>query len=203
MRITALIVALLLAAGCSTSNGNDNGDEPEEAVAENPQQVEDNDDSAPAAGPGELEHDPREKLSMWSREGLTAQDRMEDLKEQRDDFEPGTTLWAETDHEIPARLTEEGDERTSTPGALLSELTEALRLTDALGQDVWEQTTRVFYEDDDHVTGMIMQWGIKDDSMAGTDFRVRMGRDDDGWFVAEVEQRFHCARGVTEDQLCL
>lgn len=215
MRMTALLLVVLLAAGCSTTEERDDA-EAEEAIAESPAQP---DTPEPPEGPVEADtppqpggeaqdqrvtdHDPREKLPMWSREGLTAQDRMEDLKERADDADPATTPWQETDYEVPEELTEEGDERAGTPGALLGELAESFRLTDALGHDVWEQTTRVFYENDEHVTGIILQWGIKDDAVAGRDFRVRMTRDDDGWFVEEVDQRAHCARGVTDDDLCL
>lgn len=45
-------------------------------------------------------------------------------------------------------------------------------------------------------------WGIGDDAVAGDDYRFTLARDVDGWFVAAMERRLHCLRGVSRD-LCV
>jgi len=62
---------------------------------------------------------------------------------------------------------------------------------------VWEQTTRVFVDGSDGATGVVLQWGLLDDAVAGRDYRVSMRRAADMWRVERVEQRFHCRRGVS------
>ena len=64
-------------------------------------------------------------------------------------------------------------------------------------------TARIWRAEDDAI-GVILNWGLQDDSVAGHDFRIHMRRDaDGGWMVERLEERFHCARGVTADGLCI
>jgi len=44
--------------------------------------------------------------------------------------------------------------------------------------------------------------GAADDSIAGVEYRFTLRRSVDGWFVAAMEQRTHCRRGVSGD-LCV
>lgn len=50
-------------------------------------------------------------------------------------------------------------------------------------------------------TGWIDVTGAADDAVSGEEIRVRLGRDDGGWFVEPVGQaRARCARGVEETE---
>lgn len=120
-------------------------------------------------------------------------------------FEPGTTPWEETP--VPDGFGE-GQAAYDSAGALLTALAEDLA-AQQLGGDVWEVTTRVLFDppeaglDAEAATGAILQWGFLDDAVAGSDHRVALRRGDDGWFVASAEQRSRCARGVSDDGLCV
>lgn len=201
MRIITVLLVVLLAAGCSTSSSNQAGAQSVD-VAEGATDHEECADES-SQPDHKTTDDPRTKLQLWSREGLVTQDRMEVLKGQRDDVDPESTVWQETDYEIPEKLRQEGQQRAQTPGSLAQEVVAALGLSDALGVEVWEQTIRVFQEETDRATAVIFRWGLKDDSVAGADLRLRMEMDEDGWYVVEAHDRFHCARGTANDELCL
>jgi hypothetical protein len=130
---------------------------------------------------------------------------MEELKKTADpEFgTPASTEWRASQMEIPENLASAHDEGPTNPGTLLFELSRELRLNDALGVDVWEQTFRVHQEaDSDSAEGVILRWGIKDDSLVGMDMRAKMSVDGDNWYVEELEERAHCRRGVN-DGMCI
>lgn len=195
MRRIAILMVILLAAGCTTPKQQDE----EEAVASEPAELETVEEPAPE------QVDPAPAgASMWSEEGLEAQPRLEELAQQTppDMGTPATTDWRSSNHEIPSDLGRRTEGGPTSPGTLITALSRELRFDDALGVDVWEQTTRVHQEDDDRATAVILRWGVKDDSLAGMDLRVQMATANDVWFVEELEERFHCRRGVS-DGLCL
>ena len=51
-------------------------------------------------------------------------------------------------------------------------------------------------------SAIIMMWGLKDDSVVGRDYLLVLRQHQGNWYVAEVQERFHCARGVVDD-ICL
>jgi hypothetical protein len=143
---------------------------------------------------------------LWRRDGLEAQPRLADLRSRIPPdlgHTPATTAWQPTRRELPASLADPDRAQADAPGIILYRLIEAWNLHEALGQDVWEHTARVHIDADDHAYGVVLAWGLQDDALAGTDLRVRMRRQDAGWFVTEVDERYQCARGVTEDGLCI
>ena len=193
------LFALMLVAGCSTSSDNEEADEVEHAVDQVEQGDEVGEEEQAVAADGDEPAVP--EAPLWSEEGLEVQPRTGDLGDEMD-REPGSTEWRDSDRPVPTRLAEGGD-GAGAPASLLRELIEELRLDAGLGTEFWEQTTRIHREDDDRAIGLVMQWGLKDDSMAGMDLRVRMIRDDEAWVVEGLDERFHCRRGVTDDGLCL
>lgn len=209
--------ALSLAWGCSTSTEqeNDGSEEAAEEQAEAKAAVEEGETDEGEAGQAQAgdEGDQADegpgapRAELWSDDGLDTQDRMDQLREEarQSDMEqePESTPWETSEREVPDELAGPDGEGAQTPGALLFELASELRLNQGLGAEVWEQTARVLSEDDEQAVGVIMQWGFKDDSLAGSDLRVHMERGDEGWVVAEMEERFHCRRGVTDDGMCL
>ena len=116
-----------------------------------------------------------------------------------DEWEPGATEWEAYD--VPDAVQGTYD----TPGAVMAALAAE---TDAsqLGQDQWETTIRVLYDEDDEdlAYGAMLSWGFLDDSVAGRDVRITITRTADGWEPGGAEQRFQCLRGVTDDgELCV
>lgn len=141
---------------------------------------------------------------QWDRAGLEVQPRLAAYRGQLPgdlSYEPGTTAWRETQHEIPPSLTVSGD-REDSPGLLLQALITDLDLMQSLGRSLWEQTQRLYLEDG-RAVGVVLQWGLQDDAIQGRDYRVWMSEDARGWYVERVEIRYHCGRGVNDKGLCL
>ena len=134
----------------------------------------------------------------WSREGLDVQPEMALLKRRTSvttGYTPATTAWMPLPSEIEAG-------QAPSPGALLMGVITSQHWADILGDAVWEQTTRVLVDESGVATGVVLQWGLMDDAVAGRDFRVSMRRTGDTWKVDGVERRFHCRRGVSAGGQC-
>jgi hypothetical protein len=147
----------------------------------------------PAAGTSEA-------TALWTLEGVVSQPRMEDGAHRAAaiaaGYAPGSTAWREARASAPAGT-------HPTPGALLHSVVAALDWPAALGQDAWELTSRVWRDGEHQAVGVALLWGLMDDSVLGHDVRVHMVPGGDGWRVARLEERFHCGRGVSDDDLCL
>ena len=185
------LVLLALAAACDRGR--------ERAVRTPPVAAADSTaQRAPAAAP------PADAMvaDAWSRTALEEQPQMTSLRRRTpaDIGAPATTPW----RSVPA--SEVGvvkdSARSATPGALMGELVHTFGWGDVLGQAAWEQTSRVWLEDESHAAGIVMQWGFQDDAVAGRDRLVRMERRGGRWAVLGVQQREHCARRVTGAGLC-
>jgi hypothetical protein len=134
----------------------------------------------------------------WSAESLDVQSRMALLERRTSPetgYRPGTSPWTPIPDEVQAM-------QAATPGSLLMRVVSSQHWADALGDAMWEQTTRVLIDERGLATGVVLQWGMMDDAVAGRDFRVSMKRIGDAWAVAGVERRFHCRRGVSPGGQC-
>lgn len=140
---------------------------------------------------------------MWSTAGLTDQPRMPELIEGAREFgfTPGSTRWRQSPRELPAQFTMQGSTWES-PGALVTAFVPALRIGDPLGQELWEVTIRALAREGDQATAAVLLWGFKDDSVIGKDYLLSLRLHQGRWYVAEVQERHHCSRGVVDD-LCL
>lgn len=143
-----------------------------------------------------------EQTAQWSGEGLESQPRLELLRERSRElgFEPGTTPWRAAPDAM--RQAAADTVAAASPGAAASRLAAALGWTEQLGDAAWEQTTRVWFADEDRAIVVVLQWGLLDDAVAGHDLRVELRRVDGAWQVETVEERFHCQRRVTDEGLC-
>jgi hypothetical protein len=141
---------------------------------------------------------------FWSAEGLTNQPRLAEYatRAQGMGFAPGSTRWRPSAVAIPAQFTQPLSTWPS-PGALAAGLVSDLNLGEPLGQDAWEATVRVLMPEAGQASAIIMVWGLKDDSVAGRDYLFVLRQHQGKWYVAEVQERFHCYRGVTADDICL
>jgi hypothetical protein len=139
---------------------------------------------------------------LWSRDGLAAQPRLDELVQRIPPdlgWEPATTPWHAARRDAPEELQTVGAE---SPGDLLYRLAVAWDWAASLGRDVWEHTLRIHQADDEHAVGAVLAWGLQDDALAGSDLRVQMRREGAAWRIIAIEERHHCARGVTGDGLC-
>ncbi len=148
----------------------------------------------------------RQEAPLWSRAGLEAQPRMEWLRERVPaelGYSPATTPWRPVRRGAAGGLARLESARAASSGRLLARAAGALDEDGPLGAEVWERTTRVWDDGGDVAVGIILEWGLRDDAIAGRDYRVHMRRDASAWTLERVEERFHCGRGVTEDGLCI
>lgn len=144
-----------------------------------------------------------EQPAMGTAEALTHQPRAEfpDPEDHPMGWEPGTTEWRET--EVPDGFGP-GEAAYDRPGELVVAVAGA-RYGDWLDLDAWEVTARVLLPEGElpetahTATGAVLAYGFKDDAVAGTDLRLELARDADGWHVTAAEQRDHCMRGVGAD----
>jgi len=142
--------------------------------------------------------------TAWTREGLEEQPGLDALRRGSSaslGYEPGVTPWQEISY--PPSTEDPSARLPDAPGAVLAHVAESLGWMDLLGEEVWEQTLRVWLPDPDEAVGVVLQWGMRDDAVAGRDLRAHMMRVDGAWRVERVEQRFLCRRGVSEAGVCV
>lgn len=135
--------------------------------------------------------------STWDEDDLFHQPRMQEFKALAREygFLPRSTAWQPTDLD-PLNLS------SGTPGELLAAFTLHL-INERLCLECLDVTVRTLKIRPDQALGAILVWGFEDDSVLGADFRVTMALvEAEDWRVTRVEQRFHCARGGSEE-LCL
>ena len=214
--ICLVCLALVLAWGCSTSQDQENGESQEvaqeeaeaegalEEGAQDDEPVEGEEASGDDEAAAEAEGAPSVDLGDdGTDEKLENEKRLEEMQKRAEEsemgHEPDVTPWRDSRRQIPESLARGGDDLADSPQALLSALDAEFRM----GDEVSDHSTKIQREDDSQAVGLIMQWGFKDDSMAGADLRVHMEHGDGGWFVTELEERAYCRRGLSDDGLCL
>lgn len=135
----------------------------------------------------------------WTPEGLTDQLRtLFPPSDPPEGWTPGTTDWEPFD--LPDGFADAVHEELGLVGVALLEVLEG----PALGLNAWESTVRALPDDDpDRGEVAVLSWGIADDAVQGRDVRVTVTRSADGWQAEGAEVRHHCARGVTDDDLCV
>lgn len=161
--------------------------------------------AAPASAEAQPEDSAATDAAPWSSDALAAQPRLEQLRRSVPEglgYTPGTTAWRDAQLDLPDALTSAAS-AAQAPGALLTSVIAAAGWLDAVGEDVWEATMRIGREDDASALAVVLLWGLRDDAVAGHDFRVHMARGPNGWYVTGIEERFHCSRGVDPGGLCL
>lgn len=114
---------------------------------------------------------------------------------------PETTSWMPADPGLSEQFLIGAVAGWKTPGELILALATELRSADWLGTEgSVELRLSALETAPDRAVGVIMQWGMADDSVAGADYRITMRKDNAGWLVEQVELRYHAARGVRDDR---
>jgi hypothetical protein len=144
-----------------------------------------------------------EPAGDWTAEGLEAQPRMAALQEEapgQTGYVPGTTPWRPAGGALPVAAPPPGV--AATPGAYLGWLAQERGWHELIGDAAWEETLRILPRGEDAATGVVLQWGMKDDAVAGRDMRVRLRLKGGAWHAESVEERFHCRRRLGPDGQC-
>ncbi|MCD8508632.1 MAG: hypothetical protein LRY73_01105 [Bacillus sp. (in: Bacteria)] len=115
--------------------------------------------------------------------------------------EPGTTDWRPYSGDGGQGFSE-GESTFAAPGDLVYEWIGEATIPNSWGE-VDETAVRVRQDGEDAAEAIILHWGFKDDSIRGTDYLLEMRQSDNVWYIESIEERNHCGRGVTEDDICL
>ncbi|CAM3911889.1 hypothetical protein [Alkalicoccus chagannorensis] len=120
-----------------------------------------------------------------------------DPPEGMDDWEPGSTAWMDADMEIDDAFASGTSAYTSPERLVFDWMSEAGWFD---GTDAFDETAVRSRHEDAGAEVLVLQWGLRDDALAGEDFRFHMEEVDGAWGIAGVEQRLHCRRGITEEE---
>ncbi|MGD6776604.1 hypothetical protein [Sutcliffiella horikoshii] len=128
---------------------------------------------------------------------------IDDSLAKENGWEKGVTNWREWDGEYDLALGS-ANQSWESPGVLMNAWMLDVGSSNGLGMDVWEINTRIGFSDENIAEGYIMSYGMRDDSIAGSDIKLTMLKENDFWYVEKAEVRYRCSRGVSEEEdLCL
>lgn len=117
-------------------------------------------------------------------------------------WEKGVTNWREWNGEYDQALGTP-NQTWEAPGLLMNAWMLDVATSNGLGMDIWEINTRIDFKNAVKAEGYIMSYGMRDDSVAGSDIKLTMLKENEFWYVEKGEVRYRCSRGVSEDDLCL
>lgn len=113
------------------------------------------------------------------------------------------TNWRKVEDEFDKSLSSP-NEAWENPGKLLLAFMTDIEVSNFLGQDIWEVNSRIEFSDENNAQGYIMSYGFFDDSIAGSDIKLKMKKENGFWYIESAEEREHCSRGLSEKGgLCL
>ena len=113
-------------------------------------------------------------------------------------YSPGSTPWHTID--VPGPAQDSFPHADSALSTLLVEL--------GLTFGTWRSQFREFSlrtlpsESDSELALSLLAWGTEDDAVIGREYRALFLLDERGWRVARLEERWHCARGIS-GSLCI
>lgn len=212
-RLFALFLIGVLVSGCSnTENHQEKVTDLENEIAEVYAQLEEKEMEIETLSQtyaeeekGEFITIPKDQVPLlWKDVDAQLWDYLiDDSLAKENGWEKGVTDWREWDGGFNPTLGS-ANQTWGSPGVLMNAWMLDVGLSNGLGMDVWEINTRVDFSDEVMAEGYIMSYGMQDDSVAGSDIKLTMLKENDFWYVKKAEVRFRCSRGVSEDEdLCL
>lgn len=208
-----LIVVGVLLSGCSNSDGHqEKVADLEKEVAEVYAQLEDKEMELETVSQkpeeeetGEFFIIPKDQVPrLWRDVDAQLWDYLIDHSmAEENGWRKGVTNWREWDGEFEETLGS-ANQIWENPGVLMNAWMLDVEISYGLGTDVWEINTRIDYSAEGKADGYIMSYGMRDDSVSGSDIKLTMLKEKDFWYVEKAEVRERCSRGVSEDkELCL
>ncbi|UAL46867.1 hypothetical protein K7887_18685 [Sutcliffiella horikoshii] len=211
-RLFALFLIGVLVSGCSnTENHQEKVTELENEIAEVYAQLEEKEMEIETLSQPSMEEETGEFITipkdqvplLWRDVDAQLWDYLiNDSLAEENGWEKGITNWREWDGEYDQALGS-ANQTWESPGVLMNAWMLDVGLSNGLGMDVWEINTRIDFSDEAIAEGYIMSYGMRDDSVSGSDIKLSMLKENDFWYVEKAEVRFRCSRGVSEDDLCL
>ncbi|SDO19661.1 hypothetical protein [Alkalicoccus daliensis] len=123
--------------------------------------------------------------------------------EEMEGWEPGTTEWQPSNWEIENSFTA-GTSQYSAPERLIFDWLSAEGLLER--KDSFDELAiRTKFISDSEAEILVLEWGLRDDATAGNDYLFHMKKENEAWGIAELEERYHCRRGISEEndeELC-
>ena len=212
-RLFALFLVGVLVSGCSNSDVHEEKvTELENEIAEVFAQLEDKESELETLSKTNAEKDSGEFITipkdqaprLWKDVDAQLWDYLiDDSLAKENGWEKGVTNWREWDGEYDQALGS-ANQTWDAPGLLMNAWMLDVGSSNGLGMDVWEINTRIDVKDDVKAEGYIMSYGLRDDSVGGSDIKLTMLKENDYWYVEKAEVRYRCSRGVSEEEdLCL
>lgn len=212
-RVVTLLLVGVLFSGCSNSNvQQEKVTNLENEIAEVYAQLEEKEMEIETLSQQPAEEEtgkfitiPKDQVPrLWGDADVQLWDYLiDDSLAKENGWEKGVTNWREWDSEYDQALGN-ANQTWDAPGLLMNAWMLDVRLSSGLGMDVWEINTRIDLSDEVMAEGHIMSYGMRDDSVGGSDIKLTMLKENDYWYVEKVEVRDRCSRGVSEDEdLCL
>lgn len=212
-RLFALFLIGVLVSGCSnTENHQEKVTELENEIAEVYAQLEEKEMEIETLSQPSMEEETGEFITipkdqvplLWRDVDAQLWDYLiDDSLAEENGWEKGITNWREWDGEYDQALGS-ANQTWESPGVLMNAWMLDVGLSNGLGMDVWEINTRIDFSDEAIAEGYIMSYGMRDDSVSGSDIKLSMLKENDFWYVEKAEVRYSCSRGVSEDEdLCL
>ncbi|WP_404468865.1 hypothetical protein [Sutcliffiella horikoshii] len=212
-RLFALFLIGVLVSGCSnTENHQEKVTELENEIAEVYAQLEEKEMEIETLSQPSMEEETGEFITipkvqvplLWRDVDAQLWDYLiDDSLAEEKGWEKGITNWREWDGDYDQALGS-ANQTWESPGVLMNAWMLDVGLSNGLGMDVWEINTRIDLSDEAIAEGYIMSYGMRDDSVSGSDIKLSMLKEHDFWYVEKAEVRYRCSRGVSEDEdLCL
>jgi len=118
-------------------------------------------------------------------------------------WEQASTNWRKLDGEFDETISSP-NQSWQSPGMLMLAFMTDVEVSYFLGQDVWEINSRIEFTDENNANGYILSYGWLDDSIAGSDIKLTMKKDNGFWYIEYAEEREQCYRGLDKTKgLCL
>ncbi|WP_404429187.1 hypothetical protein [Sutcliffiella horikoshii] len=212
-RLVTLFLAGVLFSGCSNSDVHqEKVTELENEIAEVYAQLEEKEMEIETLSQTSAEEETGEFITipkdqaplLWKDVNAQLWDYLiDDSLAEENGWKKGVTNWREWDGDYDQALGS-ANQTWESPGLLMNAWMLDVELSYGLGMDVWEINTRIYFPNESKAEGYIMSYGMRDDSVSGSDIKLTMLKENDFWYVEKAEVRYRCSRGVSEgEDLCL
>lgn len=116
--------------------------------------------------------------------------------EEMEGWDPGTTDWQSSPREIKDSFSA-GTSQYTAPERLVFDWLSAEGMLEQ--KDSFDELAiRTKFVSNEEVEILVLEWGLRDDATAGNDYLFHMKKENEAWGISELEERYHCRRGISE-----